>query len=204
MSPLSFFKRNSMLLPGTEVIVWGRLGSPLVSILLRTKLHSLDPLSWDMDYLLTLWLTLPLVPLVMVAAPLVFWSLSFPKEVSCTTAYIHTLIEKSLKHLCSIRALVPVSFLFVSLSFSGWFSGAWRPVELTFLPGLLRPSWEGTVCHHPERAPGPFVSDASPVSRALSVLCVNQGISASFSLLLSYRQLHTTRFQSIKGPQQNS
>ena len=37
---------------------------------------------------------------------------------------------------------------------------------------------------------------------ALLAFCVNQGISASFSPLLSYRRLQTTRFQSIKGPQQ--
>ena len=90
ISPLSLFKRDSMLLPGTEVIVWGRLGSPLVNILFRTKLLSLVPLSWDMDCLLTLWLTFPLVPLVTVAVHLVFWSLSFPKEVSRTTAYIYS------------------------------------------------------------------------------------------------------------------
>ena len=68
MSPSSLFKRNSTLLPGTEVIVWGRLGSPLVNILFLTKLLSLAPLSWDMDCLLTLWLRLPLVPLVTVAS----------------------------------------------------------------------------------------------------------------------------------------
>ena len=90
MSPLSLFKRNSTLIPGTEVIVWGRLGSTLVNILFRSKLLSLLPLSWDMDCVLTLWLTLPLVPLVTVAVRLVFWSLSFPKEVSCTTAYIYS------------------------------------------------------------------------------------------------------------------
>ena len=94
MSPLSLFKRNSTLLPGTEVIVWGRLGSPLVNILFLTKLLSLAPLSWDMDCLLTLWLRLPLVPLVTVAVCLVFWSLSFPKwyffVVSCTTDYIYS------------------------------------------------------------------------------------------------------------------
>ena len=49
--------------------------------------------------------------------------------------------------------------------------------------------------------PGAFVSNASPVSRTLLVLCVNQGISASFSLSLSYRRLRTTSFRSIKGPQ---
>ena len=90
MSPLSLFKRNSTLLPGTEVTVWSRQGSPLVSILFRTKLLSLIPLSWDMDCVLTLWLTLPLVPLVTVAVRLVFWFLSFPKEVSCTAAYIYS------------------------------------------------------------------------------------------------------------------
>ena len=75
---------------------------------------------------------------------------------------------------------------------------------LTLLPRLLRPSREGALClHHLERAPSAFVSDASSVSRALLVFCVNQGISASLSLLLSYRQLQTTRFQSIKGPQQH-
>ena len=73
---------------------------------------------------------------------------------------------------------------------------------LTFLPGLLRPSQESTLCLHPlERMPGAFMSDASPVSRALLVLRISQGILASFSLLLSYRELRTTRFQSIKGPQ---
>ena len=45
------------------------------------------------------------------------------------------------------------------------------------------------------------MSDASPVSRTLLVLCVNQGISASFSLSC-YHRLHTTRFWSIKGTQQ--
>ena len=90
MSLFSLFKQNSMLLRGTEVIVWGRLGSPLVNILFMTKLLSLIPLSCDMDCVLTLWLTLPLVPLVTVAVCLVFWSLSFPKEVSCTTAYIYS------------------------------------------------------------------------------------------------------------------
>ena len=41
--------------PRTEVIGWNRLESPSVNILLWTKLLSLDPLSWDMDCLLTLW-----------------------------------------------------------------------------------------------------------------------------------------------------
>ena len=41
-SPLFLFKRNSTLLPGTEVIVWDRLESPLVVILFHT-IHLLSP-----------------------------------------------------------------------------------------------------------------------------------------------------------------
>ena len=43
---------------------------------------------------------------------------------------------------------------------------------------------------------------ASPVPGAFLAFCVNQGISASFSPLLSYRRLWTTRVWSVKGPQQ--
>ena len=59
-----------------------------------------------------------------------------------------------IKHLCSIRAWVPVSFFlsfFLSLSLLGWFFGAQRPVWLTLLPGLLRLSWEGALCLHRPR-----------------------------------------------------
>ena len=41
--------------PRTEVIMWDRLESSLVNLLFMIKLLSLDPLSWDMDCLLTLW-----------------------------------------------------------------------------------------------------------------------------------------------------
>ena len=51
----------------------------------------------------------------------------------------------------------------------------------------------GALCLH-ERC--------KPCVRALLVLCINQGISASFSLSLSYHQLQNIRFRSIKGPQQ--
>ena len=72
------------------------------------------------------------------------------------------------------------------------------------------PSWasktlEKVPCaftHPLERAPGAFVRDASPVSRTLLVLCVNQGVSASFSLSLSSRCLWTAKSWSMKGPQQ--
>ena len=41
--------------PRTEVITWDRLESPSVNILFMIKLLSPEPLSWDMDCLLTLW-----------------------------------------------------------------------------------------------------------------------------------------------------
>ena len=90
-----------------------------------------------------------------------------------------------------------------SLSLSGWSPGAQRLSELTFLPGFLRPSWEGALCLHLiKRAPEASVNRASPVSGTLLAFCVNQGISASFSLLYFLSgSLQTTRFPSIKGPQ---
>ena len=79
-----------------------------------------------------------------------------------------------------------------------------RPSEFTFLPGLLRPSREGALHLHPiERAPEAFVNQSNPHAGALLVFCINQGISASFSLLyFLIERLQTTRFWSIKGPQQ--
>ena len=90
-----------------------------------------------------------------------------------------------LKHLCFIRAFVPMSFsLSLSLSLSGYFFGVHRISGFTFLPCLLRPSQEGSLCFHRiKRAPEAFVNRASPVSGTLLVFCINQGISASFSLL---------------------
>ena len=110
-----------------------------------------------------------------------------------------------LKHLCSIRALVPVS---VSLSLCLFFR-------------LIPWSAEALWVHFPARAsktlsrrcsaPSPHREGAwglreqsKPHAGALLAFCVNQGISASFSPLLSYRRLRTTRFRSIKGPQQNA
>ena len=116
-----------------------------------------------------------------------------------------------LKHLCSIRALVPVScFLSLSLSLSlplslfqadplehrGSQSSLSCPGFLDFLDkalwaftpsrGRLRPLWTVQV-----------------LCRGFIGFLVNQGISASFSLLyFLISQLGTTRFWSIKGPQQ--
>ena len=85
----------------------------------------------------------------------------------------------SLSHSLSLSLSPPPP-----LSFSGWSPGAQSLSESTFLPGLLRPSREGALHLHPiERAPEAFVNRASPVSGTLLVFCINQGISASFSLL---------------------
>ena len=104
--------------PRTEVITWDRLESPLVNILFMTKLLSLDPLSWDMDCLLTLWPLL--IPCSLGNGCCTFGFLIFiivKRNFLYHSLYILT--EKSLKHLCSIRVWVPVSvFLssFLSLS----------------------------------------------------------------------------------------
>ena len=138
-----------------------------------------------------------------------FWSLSLLKiaalkvylQATLKTVYIPTLCW--IKHLCSIKALVPISFsLSLSLFFSGWSPGVQRLSEFTFLPGLLRPSREGALRLHPiERVPEASLNRASPVPGALLAFCVNQGISASFCLLyFLINQPQTTRFWSIKGP----
>ena len=94
--------------------------------------------------------------------------------------------------------------VFLSLSLSEYFFGAQRPSEFTFLPRLLKPSREGALRLHPiERVPEASVNRASPMPGALLAFCVNQEVSAPFSPLFSYRWLWTTRFWSIKGPQQS-
>ena len=77
-----------------------------------------------------------------------------------------------------------------SLSFS-LFSGrvprAQRPSEFTFWPGLLRPDRESALRLHPtERAPEASVNRTGPMPGALLAFCVNQKISASFSLPYSF------------------
>ena len=107
-----------------------------------------------------------------------------------------------LKHLCSIRALVPVSF-FLSFSLSLPFFQA-GPLECR---GCLRslsrasktlsrrhaapsPPWEGAWGLHEQ---------SKPRAGALLAFCVNQGISASFSLLyFLIGRLRTTKFRFIK------
>ena len=97
--------------PSTEVTGWDRLESPSVNILLMAKLLSLDLLSWDMDCFLALW---PLLILFFLGnGCCTFGFLIFIKRnFLYNSLYIVT--ERALKHLCSIRAWVPVSvFLFL-------------------------------------------------------------------------------------------
>ena len=93
------------------------------------------------------------------------------------------LIKTPLLH----QSFGPRVFLSLSLSHSLFFrliSGVQKLSGFTFLPGLLRPSREGTLHPHPlERAPEAFVNRASPMSGTLLAVCVNQGIPTSFSLL---------------------
>ena len=88
--------------PRTEVIGWHGLESPSVNILLMTKLLSLDPLSWDMDCLLTLW---PLfIPCSLGNSCYTLGFLIFiiiERNFFYNNLYILT--ERSLKHRCSIR-----------------------------------------------------------------------------------------------------
>ena len=92
--------------------------------------------------------------------------------------YAHTMLIKTpLLHQSS----GPCVFLSLFLSLSGYFFGAQRLSEFTFLPRLLRPSREGTLHFHPiKRAPDASVNRVSPVPGALLAFCINQGISASF------------------------
>ena len=146
--------------------------------------------SFDMDCLLALWPLLFLVSLEMCKV----WSFDlYLKKLPCNTVYI--LRQSSIKHPCSTRDLGLRVLLYLFISLSGWFSGVWKPAVLIFLPGLSRPlktSWEGTLC---------LCEWYKPCPRVLLVFCVTQGILTSFFLSLSYCQLWTTRFRSIKGPQ---
>ena len=104
--------------PRTEVVGWGIYESPSVNSLLTTKLLSLDPLSWDMDCLLTLWPLLIPCSLGNGCCTFGFLILIIVGRNSLYNS-LYILSERSLKHLCSIRAWVPVSsFLSFSLSFS--------------------------------------------------------------------------------------
>ena len=119
-----------------------------------------------------------------------------------------------LKHLCFIRALVLVSFvlsfysfclsLSLSLSLSLFLANSLECGGLLSslsCPGFWDPLEKAHCAFtHLRGCPVPTCSSVSPKNRTLLAFRVNQGLSASFSLLLSYRRLRTTRFRSIKGP----
>ena len=136
-----------------------------------------------MDCLLVLLSLLLLVSLVTCKV----WPFDlYLKKLPCKTVYILT--QSSISHPCSIRTWVPVSF-FLSLSLP--LANSMECGNL--LSSLFCLGFQDLL----ERTPYAFVRACS---RALLVLCINQGILASFLLSLPY-QLQTTRFQSIKGPQ---
>ena len=113
---------------------------------------------------------------------------------------LYILTEKSLKHLCSIRAWVPVSF-FLSLSLSPWLIPWTAEIHLAHSPARTSKTLSRrhpVTSPHLKKAPSGFMRDASPVSMTLLVFCVNQGVSASLSLSLSYCHLQTARSWSIK------
>ena len=121
-SLLFLSKQNSRLLWGTEIIVWDRLESPLVNIIFMTKLLSLNPLSWDMDCLMTLWPSL--IPCSLGNGCCTFGFLIFIiVERNFLYHSLYILTEKSLKHFCSIVCLS------VSLSLS-------LPLSLSPLPSI--------------------------------------------------------------------
>ena len=173
--------------------------SPAVNILLTTKLLSLNLLYWDTDCLLTLWPLL--IPCSLDNDCCTFW---FSDLYRCRKKFLvqqpiythRKIIKASLLHQ---RLGSPCLSFFLSTSpslslpSSSSFSGVWKPAELTLLPGFSRPPQEGALC---------LREGCKPCFRVLLVLGINQGILASFFLSLSYCRLQTTRFWSIKGPQQ--
>ena len=192
MSPLFLISScqewvSSKLLPGLRSKRWDACtGFP--SLAFPYGESDLRP-SFDMDCPLALWPLLLLVSLVMCNV----WSFDlYLKKLPCNTVYIPT--QSSVKHPCSTRDLGPRVLLYLFISLSGWFSGAWKPTVLIFLPAVSRPlktSWEGALC---------LCERYKPCPRVLLVFGITQGILASFLLSLSYCQLQITKFRSIKGP----
>ena len=127
-------------------------GFPSVNILLTTKVLSHDPLSWDMDCLLTLWSLL--IP-------------CFLDNSCCTSGFLifiivernslynslYILTERSLKHPCSTRNLGPCVSLSLSLPLANSLEHR-NPLSSLSCPGFqdLR-----------ERMSCAFVSGASPL-----------------------------------------
>ena len=129
-------------------------GFSSVNILLITKLLSHNPLSWDMDCLLTLW---PLLtPCSLDNGFCTFGFLIFIiVERNSLYNSLYILTERSLKHPCSTRDLGPRVFLSLSLSFP-----LANSLERGNLPSSL--SCQGFQDLF-ERAPCASVSCTSPV-----------------------------------------
>ena len=90
-------------------------GFPSVNVFLMTKLLSHDPLSWDMDCLLTLWPLL--IPCFLDTGCCTFGFLIFIiVERNSLHNSLYILTKRSLKHPCSSRDLGPRVFLSLSLS----------------------------------------------------------------------------------------
>ena len=92
-----------------------------------------------------------------------------------------------LKHICSIRAWVPVSFfLYIYLYFwlIPWIAEAcWAHFLAPASKTLSRR--HTAACTHSRGRLVPTCSSASPKNRTQLAFHINQGVSASFSLLLS-------------------
>ena len=147
-----------------------------------------------MDCLLALWPLVLLVSLVICKV----WSFDlYLKKLPCNMVYIST--QNSIKHPCSTRDLGPHVLLSLSPYLSFWLIPwsteafrvhfpAWASkTSQDFLRGCPVPTW---------------------VVQALSKGFIgfqhnpgNISLFLSFFLSLSYHQLWTTRFRSIKGPQ---
>ena len=107
-----------------------------------------------------------------------------------------------LKHLCSIRALVPCLAFFLSLSLRLilWSAGTHRahsPAQAskTLLRRRTVPSPRSRGCQVPSWA------TQALCQRALLVFCLNQGISASFSLSFTLSSTLEHQVPVQKGPQ---
>ena len=119
--------------------------------------------------------------------------------------YAHTMLIKT---PLPIRAMGPLSFfLSLSLSLSLFFRLIPWSTEALW---VYFPARDSKTFSRRRSAPSPHWEGAwglreqsKPNLRALLAFCVNQGISASFSLLyFLIGRLRTTRFQFIKGLQQ--
>ena len=112
-----------------------------------------------------------------------------------------------LKHLCSIRALVPVFFsLSLSLTLFLFQANFWSAEALS----VPFPAQGSRTLLRRHSAPSPpregiwglHEQSKCRVRDFIGFMCKLRNISLVLPPLLSYRRPQTTRFRSIKGPQQ--